>query len=99
MPDHSTSTATYCVVFAVLIVLTGITVGVALVDLGPVNNVAAVGIAVIKASLVLVYFMHLRFTSRLTWVFAGAGFFWLIVLITFTMSDELTRNWLGVPGK
>jgi cytochrome c oxidase subunit 4 len=99
MPDHSTSTATYYVVFALLLVLTGITVGVALVDLGPVNNVAAVGIAVIKASLVLVYFMHLRFTSRLTWVFAGAGFFWLIVLITFTMSDELTRNWLGVPGK
>jgi cytochrome c oxidase subunit 4 len=48
--------------------------------------------------IVILYFMHLRYSSRLTWVVAGAGFFWLFILMALTMSDYLTRAWLSVPG-
>lgn len=84
----------YYAIFAALLLLTGITVGVAYVDLGAANAIVAVAIAILKASLVLVYFMHLRFSSRLTWVYAGLGFFWLLVLIAFTLADEISRGWL-----
>src|SRR5437899_1133456 len=50
------------------------------------------------ALLVILYFMHTRYSSRLTWVFAGAGFFWLMILIGGTMDDFLTRNWFGTIG-
>jgi cytochrome c oxidase subunit 4 len=84
----------YYAVFAALLVLTGITVAVAYVDLGAANAIVAVGIAMLKASLVLIYFMHLRFSSRLTWVWAGLGFFWLFVLIAFSVADLISRGWL-----
>src|SRR5262245_1512932 len=86
--------APYYAVFAALLVLTGVTVAVAYVDLGAANAIVAIVIAMVKASLVLVYFMHLRFSSRLTWVWAGLGFFWLFVLIAFTLADEISRGWL-----
>jgi cytochrome c oxidase subunit 4 len=84
----------YYTIFATLLLLTGLTVGVAYLDLGEANAVVAVAIAIVKASLVLVYFMHLRFSSRLTWVWAGLGFFWLAVLVTFSLADEISRAWL-----
>src|SRR6185369_5655257 len=86
--------AVYYVIFTVLLSLTGLTVGVAYLNLGEANAIVAVAIAITKASLVLVYFMHLRFSSRLTWVWAGLGFFWLAVLVTFTLADEISRGWL-----
>jgi cytochrome c oxidase subunit 4 len=90
------SARTYIVVWASLLVLTLTTTGVAFIDLGGQwNTFTAVAIAVVKTVLVVVYFMHLRYSSRLTWVFAGAGFFWLVILITLTMSDVLTRSWLS----
>ena len=58
------------------------------------NAVVAIAIAMLKAMLVLVYFMHLRFSSRLTWLWAGLGFFWLVVLLAFTLADEVSRGWL-----
>jgi cytochrome c oxidase subunit 4 len=54
----------------------------------------ALTIAVSKASLVALYFMHVRWSSRLTWVFVGAGVFWLLILIALTLSDVFTRQWL-----
>jgi cytochrome c oxidase subunit 4 len=60
---------------------------------------AALLIAVSKALLIMFYFMHMRFSKRLTWVFAGAGFLWLTILIALSMSDFLTRDWLGIDGK
>lgn len=91
------SARTYIVVWVSLLILTLTTTGVAFIDLGGQwNTLTAVVIAVVKTVLVVVYFMHLRYSSRLTWVFAGAGFFWLVILITLTMSDVLTRNWLPV---
>jgi cytochrome c oxidase subunit 4 len=97
--NHVVPTAVYYRVFATLLVLTGLTVWVAFQDLGAANTVVAMTIAVIKATLVVLYFMHVRYGSRLTWVFVVAGVFWLAVLITLTLSDELTRGWLGVPGR
>ena len=90
------SVRTYVVVWASLIILTLITTGAAFIDLGGEwNTFTAIAIAVVKTLLVVVYFMHLRYSSRLTWIFAGAGFFWLIILIGLTLSDVLTRQWLS----
>lgn len=96
MTSHpSISIRIYFAVFAALIAFTLITVAVAFVDLGPMNTVAAMSIAAVKALLVLLYFMHLRYTSRLTWAFAATGFAWLAFIIGLTMSDMVSRNWLG----
>lgn len=87
------SVRAYIVVWVSLLVLTLTTTGVAFIDLGGQwNALTAVAIAVVKTVFVVLYFMHLRYSTRLTWVFAGAGFFWLVILITLTMSDVLTRS-------
>ncbi len=86
----------YWAVFGVLLVLTLITTGVAFLDLGVLNIVVAMTIAVGKASLVVLYFMHVRHSARLTWVFIGAGVLWLAILMALTLSDVLTRHWLPV---
>jgi cytochrome c oxidase subunit IV len=84
----------YYLIFGALLVLTAITVAVAFFDLGAMNNVIALTIAVTKATLVVLYFMHVRYSSRLTWVFVGAGFFWFLILIAFVFADVLSRGWL-----
>jgi cytochrome c oxidase subunit 4 len=84
----------YFAVFVALLALTALTTGVAFLDLGGVGNVAvALAIAAGKAALVALYFMHLRYSSRLTVLFAGAGIFWLGILLVLTMSDYLSRGW------
>lgn len=86
------SVRTYAVVFLALLVLTAVTTTIAFVDLGGAwNNAVALTIAVAKALLVILYFMHVRYSDKLTWVFAAAGFFWLLILIGGTMDDVLTR--------
>ena len=85
-------TKTYYKVAVSLLVLFTLTVAIAYVDLGPWNIIVALIIATVKALFVVLYFMHVRYSSRVTWVFAIAGFFWLIILFTFTMSDYLTRS-------
>ena len=92
----------YVGVFTALILLTGLTVGVAFFDLGGgrlhfANALAAITIAVAKGLLVVLYFMHLRYSTRLTWIFAGAGVFWLLILIALTLADYLSRGWLPLP--
>jgi len=90
------SVRTYVVIWVSLLILTLTTTGVAFIDLGGEwNTLTAIAIAVVKTVLVVLYFMHLRYSSRLTWVFAGAGFFWLLILITLALSDVLTRQWLS----
>jgi cytochrome c oxidase subunit 4 len=88
----------YYRVYGALLALTLLTIGVAYLDLGPLNIVLALGIAICKASLVMLFFMHLRYSSRLTWVIAGAGVLWLAYLLIFTLSDYFTRGWLPVSG-
>ena len=89
----------YVAVFAALVVLTFVTVGVSYVDLGPLSVVVALTIAFTKALLVVVFFMHLRESPGLIWVVASGGFFWLAILIALTMSDVMTRGWLPVGVK
>ena len=98
MSEHVVSTRTYYAIFITLMVLTAVTVWVATLDLGRLNIVAALAIAVIKATLVLLYFMHLRYSPRLTWLIVSVAFVWLLILIGLIMSDELTRAWLHVVG-
>ncbi|RMD85885.1 MAG: hypothetical protein D6813_15635, partial [Calditrichaeota bacterium] len=76
---------------------TALTVWVAFFDLGFLNNVVALTIAVIKATLVVLFFMHVKYSSRLTRVFAIAGIFWLIILLSYTLSDVMTRTWTPQP--
>ena len=92
---HVAPTRMYYMVFAALIVGTILTVAAAKVDLGPLNNVVMLTIAGTKAMLVILFFMHVRWSSRLTWVVAMAGFFWLALLFT-VIGDYMTRGW--VPG-
>jgi cytochrome c oxidase subunit IV len=87
----SSQRKTYFLVFGALLVLTLITTAVAFVDLGLLNTPLALGIALLKASLVMIYFMHLRHSTFLARVFAGAGVLWLLHFIIFTLSDYLTR--------
>lgn len=98
MSEHIIPVRIYVSVFTVLLVLTMLTVGVALIDLGRLNIVVALVIATFKATLVLLYFMHLRYSARLTWLAVAGGCFWLAVLIVLSMSDVLTRGLLGFPG-
>jgi cytochrome c oxidase subunit 4 len=82
---------TYFLVFGALLLLTLVTTGVAFINLGPLNTPVALAIAMTKAALVMIYFMHLRHSTFLARVFAGAGLIWLLHFITFTLSDYLTR--------
>ena len=91
---HVPSLKLYFAVFGILMVGTALTVLVAFYDLGPLNNVMMLTIAIVKALFVILYFMHVRWSSRLTWVVAASGFFWLLIMFTFTMTDYLSRGWL-----
>jgi cytochrome c oxidase subunit 4 len=91
------SMRTYFIVFATLMFLTALTVFMAFVHLGRLNDVVALTIAVTKATVVLLYFMHLRHSPVLTRITVVAGVLWLLMLIGLTMSDVLTRGWNTVP--
>ena len=92
MSGHVAPKSMYYLVFGALIVGTAITVGAAFVDLGALNNVVMLTIAITKATLVVLYFMHVRWSTRLTWVVVASGFFWLLILFGLTMQDYLTRG-------
>jgi len=92
--SHVAPRRLYYGIFGVLIVLTAVTVAVAEVDLGPLNAIVALVIAVTKAVLVILFFMHVWYGTRLTKIVVTAGVFWLGILIVLTMGDYLTRGWL-----
>ena len=94
MSGHVAPKSMYYGVFLALLVGTGLTVAVAFVDLGAMNNVLMLGIAMTKALLVILFFMHVRWSSRLTWLVVASGFFWLLILFGITMTDYLTRGWV-----
>jgi cytochrome c oxidase subunit IV len=95
--DHILPLGVYLGIFGALMVLTALTVGAAFVNLGSLNIVAAIGIAVVKASLVVLFFMHVKYSSKLTWVVVGAGLFWLAILLSLLMLDYGSRGWMKVP--
>lgn len=85
--------STYYTIFAGLVALTGLTTLVAFFDLGLLNPVVALSIAVLKASLVVLFFMHMKYSSRLVWIIGGAALFWLGIMFVLTLSDYMTRGW------
>ncbi|RXH58536.1 cytochrome C oxidase subunit IV family protein [Granulicella sibirica] len=90
---HIVSPLQYSYVFGTLLVFTAITVGAAYVDLKWLNPVIALGIASFKAVVVILFFMHVKYQSRLIKMTVGAGFFTFFVLIMMTMSDYISRAW------
>ena len=82
---------TYYKVGAALFILMSLTIAVAYINLGMFNIYIALTIAVVKAVLVVMYFMHVKYNTKVTWIFAGAGFLWLVIMFALTMSDYATR--------
>jgi cytochrome c oxidase subunit 4 len=96
--DHIVSPSVYVGVFLALMVGTGLTVFAATVDLGMWNTPVALLIAVAKALLVVLFFMHVKYSSRLVALAIGGGVLWLVLLIAGVATDYLSRNWVGTPG-
>jgi len=90
---HIVPRRVYFTIYTILMVCTYLTVQIAFFDLGLWNTIAALTIAVFKAVLVVLFFMHVRYSSRLIWVVAGGSILWLLILIALTMGDYLTRVW------
>jgi cytochrome c oxidase subunit 4 len=95
MSGHIVSPRIYYVIFITLIVLTGVTVWVAFLDLKFMNTIVALTIAVTKATLVVLFFMHMKYSTRLTWVVAASGVVWLAIMVALMMSDYLSRGWVN----
>jgi cytochrome c oxidase subunit 4 len=91
---HVAPISLYLLIFGALMVGTILTVVVAKFDLGPLNNIVMLAVASAKALLVVLYFMHVRWSSRLTWVVASSGFFWLLIMFSLTMADYVSRGWV-----
>jgi cytochrome c oxidase subunit 4 len=84
---------TYYNVFAALIALTLLTVGVSFIHLGAMHTVVGLVIAIVKSLLVVLFFMHLLYSSNRNWLAIGAGLFWLGILLSLTLADYFTRHW------
>jgi cytochrome c oxidase subunit IV len=97
MSEHIVSIKVYLVIFLALMVGTALTVWAGLQDFpGALNVIIALTIAVVKATLVVLYFMHVRYSSHLIWVIFASAIFWLGILFALTLSDYWTRGWLPV---
>ena len=94
MSGHVAPKSLYYTIFLALMVGTILTVVVAKYDLGPLNNIVMLTIACAKALLVILFFMHVRWGTRLTMVVAASGFFWLLILFSITMADYMSRGWV-----
>jgi cytochrome c oxidase subunit 4 len=99
MPVHVRPVKVYVAVFLALMAFTALTVFAAFVNLGPLNDFVALGIAVAKATLVILYFMHVKGSTKLVPVVILSGLFFLFILFLFLAADYGTRGWLGVPGR
>ena len=94
MTAHSDPLKIYLAVWAALLILTVTTVLVGEIELGEWNIIVAITIAVIKAMLVVLFFMHVKGSSNLTKLFVVAGFFWMAILFALIAGDYMTRGWL-----
>ena len=94
---HIVPLSVYFRVFGLLLFMTGLTVAVAYIDLDWGNTPIALAIALFKATIVILFFMHMRYNTPLMWLFGGAGFFWLLILLVLTMQDYATRGWETPP--
>jgi cytochrome c oxidase subunit IV len=90
---HIVSPKIYGMIFAALLVCTALTVAASYLELGVFNAVVALAIACFKAVIVILFFMHVKYSSRLTKLTVAAGFFTFLVLITMSMTDYISRAW------
>jgi cytochrome c oxidase subunit 4 len=97
MAGHVLPQRTYYLVFVALIALTGITVGVSFLELGSWHTPVGLAIAVGKATLVVLFFMHVLYSPRLTWLVVAGSLLWLGILFVLTLSDYIGRSWLTYP--
>jgi cytochrome c oxidase subunit 4 len=94
MSEHIVQPRIYIVIFLALMVGTALTLLAAFYDFpGPLNAVVALTIAVVKATLVVLYFMHVRYSGRLVWLVIVAALLWLVIMFAITFSDYWTRSW------
>jgi cytochrome c oxidase subunit IV len=93
MSEHIVPVKVYLAIFLALLVGTALTVLAAFVDFPwRLNTIVALTIASVKATLVVLYFMHVRYSTRLVWVIVASALFWMAILFAFTFSDYLTRG-------
>jgi cytochrome c oxidase subunit IV len=97
MSGHISPKSTYYTIFGALMVLTVVTVVAAFVNLGSLNFPVALAIALTKATLVVLFFMHVKYSSRLTKMVVGMAVFFLVILLLLTMTDYLSRGWFASP--
>ena len=99
MSEHIIPWKTYLWIWLTLMALMAITAYLSTVDLGAWNTPVALIIAVIKAVLVVLFFMHVKYESqKMVWAVVAAAVFWFVIMVSLTMTDMLTRTWTGVPG-
>lgn len=98
MSGHVSPIKLYVAIFLTLMVLTTVTILVAYINLGPWNKVVALAIASFKATLVVLYFMHVKYASRMTKLVVITGFFFLAILLSETMVDYGSRMWVNPPA-
>ena len=99
MSEHIVPIRVYIMIFLVLMVGTALTVAAAFVDFPwRLNTIVALTIATVKATFVVLYFMHVRYSTRLVWVIVAAALFWMAILFAFTFSDYFTRDWLSTQS-
>lgn len=97
--DPAATIRAYLAVFGALMVFTILTVVAAFIDMGAMNDVVALSIAVAKAAMVMAIFMHVRGNSHLVYLCIGSGVFFTLIMFYFPMVDLLSRGILGIPGK
>jgi cytochrome c oxidase subunit 4 len=95
MSQHVVQPSVYVKVFGGLTILMFLTVAMAYVNLGSLNPVVAMTIAVLKALLIVLFFMNVKYSSKLTMIFVACGFFWLLIMFFLIMPDYLSREWLS----
>src|SRR6187402_313796 len=98
MAGHISPKSTYYAIFGALMVLTAVTVAVAFVNLGAFNFPVAMAIAVTKGTLVVLFFMHVKYSSQLTKLFVGMAFFFMIIMFGLTLTDYMSRGFRTYPG-
>ena len=96
--SHISPKSTYYTIFGLLMALTALTVFAAFHHLGVLNFPVAIGIAITKATLVILFFMHAKYSSQLTKLFVGMSFFFLMILFSLTLTDYLSRVLKTYPG-
>lgn len=90
---NAPSARTYLFTGIALLAFLALTIAAAYIDLGPLNTAVAMAISLAKGALIVLFFMHIRYSKPILWVFVGAGFFWLGIMLVLAMSDYMSRGW------